>query len=116
MDPLLGSILASVIASTLMLFIEPRVAPRKKKAEKSASQPLQSYQHNEYAYQQMKAPSVIPRWVSLVLAICLPPLSVYLEKGACKTMWVNIGLTMLWFWPGIFHALLVVMGKQVSHS
>ncbi|RAU83482.1 YqaE/Pmp3 family membrane protein [Pontibacter arcticus] len=46
--------------------------------------------------------------VEIILAILLPPLAVFLHDGIGTSFWINIILTLLFFLPGIIHALLVV--------
>ena len=43
-----------------------------------------------------------------ILAIILPPLAVYLVKGAKRDFVINIVLCLLFWIPGIVHALWVV--------
>lgn len=46
----------------------------------------------------------------VVLAILLPPLAVFLHEGEVNnTFWLNLVLTLLFFIPGIIHALIVVL-------
>ena len=116
MEPLLIGVLSSVIASTLMLFIEPRVSPKKKKAEQTYPQTAQSNQPHPPSAQPVALAAALPAWVSWVLVIFLPPLAVYLQKGARPAVWINIGLTLLGRWPGIFHALFIVVLKQLRFS
>jgi len=47
----------------------------------------------------------------VIIAILLPPVAVFLKKGAGKELVIGIVLTMLFFVPGIIYALLVVLGK-----
>ena len=46
--------------------------------------------------------------LEIVLAIFIPPLAVFLHDGIGTSFWINIILTLLFFIPGIIHALLVV--------
>ncbi|WP_317042473.1 YqaE/Pmp3 family membrane protein [Pontibacter flavimaris] len=46
--------------------------------------------------------------VEIILAIILPPLAVFLHDGIGTSFWINIILTLLFFLPGVIHALLVV--------
>ncbi|KAK4134499.1 hypothetical protein BT67DRAFT_380107 [Trichocladium antarcticum] len=41
-------------------------------------------------------------------ALVVPPLAVYLKKGAKTDLCVNIGLTLLGWVPGMLHALYIV--------
>lgn len=48
--------------------------------------------------------------LKVVLAILLPPLAVYMDKGVGTQFLLNIVLTLVGFWIiGIIHALLVVL-------
>jgi uncharacterized membrane protein YqaE (UPF0057 family) len=48
----------------------------------------------------------------VILALLLPPLAVYLHQGEINgTFWLNLILTLLFFIPGVIHALIVVLGK-----
>ncbi len=40
-----------------------------------------------------------------LLAVLLPPLSVYLSDGFGWHFWLNILLTLLFYLPGLVHAL-----------
>ncbi|KAE9375648.1 UPF0057-domain-containing protein [Stipitochalara longipes BDJ] len=44
----------------------------------------------------------------IILAIILPPLGVFLERGCGADLLINILLTILGYIPGIIHALYVV--------
>lgn len=46
--------------------------------------------------------------VLIILAILLPPVAVFLHKGAGKDLVINIVLCLLFFFPGMVHALWVV--------
>lgn len=43
----------------------------------------------------------------ILLALVLPPLSVYLAVGAGGLFWLNLLLTFLFYVPGVLHALWV---------
>ncbi|MCG9712830.1 YqaE/Pmp3 family membrane protein [Shewanella insulae] len=44
----------------------------------------------------------------IVIAILLPPVAVFLKSGVGKDLLINIILCLLFFVPGILHALWVV--------
>lgn len=44
----------------------------------------------------------------VILAILIPPLAVALKRGAGKDLVVNLLLCLLFFVPGLIHALYVV--------
>lgn len=46
--------------------------------------------------------------VQIILAILLPPLAVFLKKGAGKDLVINIVLCFFFWVPGIVHALWLV--------
>ncbi|ETI20570.1 plasma membrane proteolipid 3 [Cladophialophora carrionii CBS 160.54] len=48
----------------------------------------------------------------IILAIVLPPLGVFLERGCNADFFINILLTILGYIPGIIHALYV----QAHHA
>lgn len=43
----------------------------------------------------------------IILAILLPPVAVFLKSGAGKDLIINIILCLLFYIPGIIHALWV---------
>ena len=43
--------------------------------------------------------------VLIIIAIFLPPVAVFLKKGAGKDLVINIVLCLLLFLPGIIHAI-----------
>lgn len=45
----------------------------------------------------------------ITVAVILPPLGVFLEKGCDTDLFINILLTLLGYLPGIVHALYVVL-------
>lgn len=44
----------------------------------------------------------------LVLAVLVPPLSVFLKAGPGRIFWLNVLLTLLAYLPGVVHALWIV--------
>lgn len=45
--------------------------------------------------------------VLIILSLLLPPVAVFLKKGAGKDLVINIVLCLLMFFPGVVHALWV---------
>lgn len=45
----------------------------------------------------------------IILAVILPPLAVALHSGVGKSLILNIILTILFYIPGLIHALLVIL-------
>lgn len=46
--------------------------------------------------------------VLIIVSLLLPPLAVFFKKGISKDLVINILLCLLFFVPGIIHALWVV--------
>ena len=46
--------------------------------------------------------------VLILLAIFLPPVAVFLKKGAGQDLIINIVLCLLFFIPGVVHALWLI--------
>lgn len=46
--------------------------------------------------------------VLIILAILLPPIAVFLKKGVGKDLIINIILCLLFFLPGVIHAVWLV--------
>ena len=46
--------------------------------------------------------------VLIILAIFLPPVAVFLKNGAGKDLIINIVLCLVFFFPGMIHALWLV--------
>jgi len=44
----------------------------------------------------------------IIIAILLPPVAVFLKSGVGKDLLINIILCLLFFIPGVLHALWVV--------
>ncbi|AOW25951.1 plasma membrane proteolipid 3 [Candida albicans P57072] len=47
--------------------------------------------------------------IKIIVAIILPPLGVFLERGCSSSLFINILLTILGYIPGIIHALYVIL-------
>ena len=45
----------------------------------------------------------------LILAFFIPPLAVGLAVGITKDFWINLILTLLFFVPGVIHAIIIVI-------
>ena len=45
----------------------------------------------------------------VIVAIFLPPLAVALKEGVGKSLVINIILTLLFYIPGLIHALMVIL-------
>ena len=49
--------------------------------------------------------------VRILLAFLLPPLGVFLQVGLGVQFWINILLTLLGWFPGIIHALYIILSR-----
>ena len=52
----------------------------------------------------------------IVLAIFLPPVAAFLTVGIRLHFWLNLILTLLFFVPGVIHALWLVVKKAERAS
>jgi len=48
------------------------------------------------------------KFIRILLAFILPPVSVYIQFGLSKHFWINCLLTLLLFIPGVVHAIYVM--------
>lgn len=46
--------------------------------------------------------------VRIVIAFFLPPLGVFLQVGPTLQFWINCLLTLLFWFPGMIHAMWVI--------
>lgn len=51
----------------------------------------------------------INKLLLVILAILLPPLAVFLKEGAGTALIINIILWLLFYIPGLLHALYVIL-------
>lgn len=52
--------------------------------------------------------STSPNVLKVLLAIFLSPLGVFLHVGIGMRFWINLILTLLFYFPGLVHALYVI--------
>ena len=50
--------------------------------------------------------------IKILLAIFLPPVAAFLQVGLSLHFWINLVLTLLFFFPGMVHALWLVVTKK----
>lgn len=50
--------------------------------------------------------------VKIILAIFLPPVAAFLQVGLSFHFWINLVLTLFFFFPGMVHALWLVVTKK----
>ncbi len=46
--------------------------------------------------------------IHIILAILLPPIAVFLKSGVGKDLIINIILSLIFFIPGVLHALWLI--------
>ena len=49
--------------------------------------------------------------IKIIIAIFVPPLAVFLEVGLGSQFWINLILTLIFFVPGVIHAIYVVLTR-----
>lgn len=47
----------------------------------------------------------------VIIALFIPPLAVFLQVGLGKDFWINLILTLLFFIPGMIHAIYIVLTR-----
>jgi uncharacterized membrane protein YqaE (UPF0057 family) len=52
--------------------------------------------------------SVASDLVKIIIAVFIPPLAVLLEVGLSQQFWINLILTLIFFVPGMIHAIYIV--------
>ncbi|MDD5464952.1 MAG: YqaE/Pmp3 family membrane protein [Candidatus Omnitrophica bacterium] len=52
--------------------------------------------------------------VKIILAILLPPVAAFIQVGLTTHFWVNVILCLLFYIPGILHALWLVLTDKKS--
>ncbi|WP_255474283.1 YqaE/Pmp3 family membrane protein [Pontibacter qinzhouensis] len=91
---------ATMTEAEAMAMAKERIASMTK-AEKKALK-------KEFRETMRQSNSSVSTVVKVIIAIFLPPLAVFLHDGIGSSFWINILLTLLFFVPGVIHALLVV--------
>lgn len=54
--------------------------------------------------------------ITLIATVLIPPLGVALKKGLGSDFWINLILTLLFFVPGLIHAIYVNYLKGGSRA
>jgi uncharacterized membrane protein YqaE (UPF0057 family) len=49
--------------------------------------------------------------VRIILSVIIPPIGVFLQVGFGLHFWLNILLTLLGYFPGLIHAIWVILRK-----
>ena len=47
----------------------------------------------------------------IILSVIIPPVGVFLQVGIGLQFWLNILLTLLGYFPGLIHAIWVILRK-----
>jgi uncharacterized membrane protein YqaE (UPF0057 family) len=47
----------------------------------------------------------------IILSVIIPPVGVFLQVGIGLHFWLNILLTLLGYFPGLIHAIWVILRK-----
>jgi uncharacterized membrane protein YqaE (UPF0057 family) len=47
----------------------------------------------------------------IVLSVIIPPVGVFLQVGLGLQFWLNILLTLLGYFPGLIHAIWVILRR-----
>lgn len=47
----------------------------------------------------------------IVLSVIIPPVGVFLQVGLGLHFWLNILLTLLGYFPGLIHAVWIILRK-----
>jgi len=50
--------------------------------------------------------------IKIILAIFLPPIAAFMQVGVSMHFWLNIALTLFFVFPGVIHALWLVLTKK----
>ena len=50
---------------------------------------------------------------TILAAVLLPPLGVYLARGFGPSFWISVVLTIFWWVPGIVYALFTVLRPEL---
>ncbi len=49
--------------------------------------------------------------IRIILSVIIPPVGVFLQVGLGLHFWLNILLTVLGYFPGLIHAIWVILRK-----
>lgn len=49
--------------------------------------------------------------IRIILSVIIPPVGVFLQVGFGLQFWLNILLTILGYFPGLIHALYVILSR-----
>lgn len=49
--------------------------------------------------------------IRIILSVIIPPVGVFLQVGLGLHFWLNILLTLLGYFPGLIHAVWIILRK-----
>jgi uncharacterized membrane protein YqaE (UPF0057 family) len=49
--------------------------------------------------------------IRIILSVIIPPIGVFLQVGLGLQFWLNIVLTLLGYFPGLIHAIWVILRR-----
>ena len=52
--------------------------------------------------------------ILIIVAIFVPPLAVFLMVGLGRDFWINLILTLLFWVPGVIHAIYLVLTRPAT--
>lgn len=50
--------------------------------------------------------------VAYIIALFLPPLAVFMERGVSSDLWINLVLCLIIWFPAILHAIYIVSKSE----
>lgn len=50
--------------------------------------------------------------VKIILCLILPPAAAYMQVGLTNHFWINLVLSLLFWFPGVVHALWLVLTNK----
>jgi len=52
--------------------------------------------------------------ILIIVALLLPPLAVFMMSGLGRDFWINLILTVLFWVPGVIHAVYLVLTRSAA--
>jgi uncharacterized membrane protein YqaE (UPF0057 family) len=49
--------------------------------------------------------------IRIILSVIIPPVGVFLQVGLGLQFWLNILLTLLGYFPGLIHAIWIILRR-----
>ena len=49
--------------------------------------------------------------IRIILSVIIPPVGVFLQVGLGVQFWLNILLTLLGYFPGLIHAIWIILRR-----